>query len=257
MTIIEVKSKDGSESRKFVSVDKLITALTNHQIPFHPVIENVDFSGKQFEENEEDRIASDNRVIRGLDAILAIPDIRALPPEEVFKKYKEMTQTPPSRVVEATFKNCNFDKAQIFCEMNITAENCSFQKTYIECKPFTLKGKNNNFEGMDLNEGNLTLDVENCSFKDAQLYKSHISGKLKNCNFEVTWTRTWLGQHNNLIMDNIDFGTEEIEPDYFFSEKLTLRNPKINAKTMDDIKQINPNCLKKDIPMPSKPAKEL
>ncbi len=244
MSIIEVKSENGLDSRKFVNVDKLIEALTEHRIPFDPVIENVDFSGKDFNRSEEDSNAADERVSKALFAAMELKG-SGLSNEEIIKKYEEMSKPAESDNVKATFKNCNFDKANIFCPMDIKAEGCSFKGTYLEASSFTLKGKNNDCEGLHGNEARISLDVSDCSFKDFDFWKTHVSGKLKNCNFaSEKWSRTYLGQHNDLVMDNVDFGDKEIDECYFESKNLKLINPKMNSETLNKISQMNPEALK-------------
>lgn len=251
MSIIEVKSEDGKQSKKFVNVDKLVEALTKHSIPFEPVIENVDFSGKKFYISEEEQNAADASAEDALSAILekvnkAKANGEALNTGDLLREYDELSHDYNSYPTAGTFKNCKFDGAKFLNSVDIKAYNCSFQEAYFEGEDVTLKGKDNSFERMVLNgRMNLKLDVENSSFKGADLYKVHVSGKMVGGYMPLV-SRTWLGQYNELTMKDVDFGKDEVDPDYFFSKHLTLINPKMNPTTRKQVEEMFPGRIRSD-----------
>lgn len=247
--IIVTQAGGGGKSLEFADVEELVSALCRGSIPFLPLIKNVNFQGQSFEQSEEEIAASDERAESALWSTLAkLQGGLQMSNEEALSFYDDQMGKSESDTIEGVFENCNFDNCVFASKnLNIKAYNCSFKKAYVEFADVAVKGENNDFEGFRINEGDFTMDLKNTSFKDSELYKSHVSGKMDGGQFFNLEGRIWLGQHNKLELKNVDFGQKMFDEDYFFSENLSVINPKMNPVMRAKINEQFPGRIQNNI----------
>ncbi len=168
--------------------------------------------------------------------------------EEALSFYDNEVGGGKKDTIVGVFENCNFDNCVFACKnLDIKVYNCSFKKAYVEFAEVAVKGENNDFEGFRINEGDFTMDVKNTSFKDSELYKSHVSGKMDGGQFFNLEGRIWLGQYNKLELKNVDFGQKMFDEDYFFSENLSVINPKMNPVMRAKINEQFPGRIQNNV----------
>ncbi|MCL2629671.1 MAG: hypothetical protein FWD33_03225 [Alphaproteobacteria bacterium] len=142
--------------------------------------------------------------------------------------------------------DCILEDVEFYTNISIQANNCSIKRIYVEGSKLALSGENLNVTRLNINEGSLKLDLKNSNIiGTVQLYKVHVSGSMKGGKFEFkNGDRTYLGQRNALIMEDVDFGKKDYDPDYFTHENMTLVSPKMNPSVLAKVKNIRPESVK-------------
>lgn len=224
-------------------------ALCHGSIPFTPHIKNVDFQNMRFSRSNEEIEESEERASAALWATLSkLQSGSQLSTDEALGFYETEVGVSKKDTIKGVFENCNFDNCVFACKnLDIKAYNCSFKKAYVEFANVTVEGENNDFEGFQINEGRLTMDLKNSSFKNSELYKSHVSGKMDGGQFFNLEGRIWLGQHNKLELKNVDFGQKMFDEGYFFSENLSVINPKMNPVMRAKINEQFPGRIQNNV----------
>jgi len=162
-------------------------------------------------------------------------------------------ELPAVASLDITFNNCKIKNLEAYDgRLHLTLNDSIIETTYFETVRLAISGENSEIKHLGMNEGSLNLaDMKNINLPDISAGKVHVSGKMTGGKFVFEdGSRVWLGQNDDLIMDGVNFGQADYDPDYFTNDHdaghiryLTLINPKMNPKTLSAIRKISPEIL--------------
>ncbi len=167
--------------------------------------------------------------------------------------YKESVHTLTGQFIKCAFNNLKV----LDVELSLNLQDSAINNAYMEFGYLKLTGAKNKIISLHTNETDIGLDLQNTEMDDLNLYKCHITGKMNGGTFKFKESKTWLGQYDTLIMENVDFGNTNYDPDYFTQDNLKLINPKMNPQVLADAREFAPHVFDAPKSQKFKSAQEL